>query len=242
LKPDDGSRPHSKGFLEAHLWIILLAMVLSVLAAVPVFALRPTEYVASASVIVKPEVFNGVPTAANISTEAAIASSGNVAIRAARLLHKPEEVVRQGLSVSSAVDTTVLRITFKGATPSSAYNGASAVTRAYVDYRNRGGSARVAEVITTPTMPTGPSPVNYTLVIALALMCGLLVGIAASVAWDFVLGARTRWPMRHRALSQSAPRGRADGSMADTPSGASPPARRTGPERETHGTEIRIKD
>ena len=184
----DGTRPRTKGFLEAHVWIILFAMVVSVLAAVAVFALHPTKYVASSSVSVKPEVFNGVPTAANMSTEAAIASSGNVLQRAAGLLREPVQVVQQGLSVSSPVDTTVLGITFKAATPTAAYNGADAVTRAYVDYRNSGGNARVAEVITTPTMPTGPSAVNYTFIITVAAVAGFLIGIAASAVWDWRLG------------------------------------------------------
>lgn len=190
MNPENASGPRSKGFLRAHLLIILFAMVLSVLAAVPVFALRPTKYVASSSVIVKPEVFNGVPTAASMGTEAAIATSGNVLTAAAQLLREPEQVVRQNVSVGSAVDTTVLTITFRGTTPSSAYNGASTVTRAYVDYRNRGSDARAAQVITNPTMPTAPIGVNYTLVITVALVGGFLVGIAASVLWDLAMGAR----------------------------------------------------
>ena len=110
----NGTQPRSKSFLEAHVWIILFAMVSSVLAAVAFFALGPTKYAASSSVSVKPEVFNGVPTAANMSTEAAIASSGNVLRRAANLLHEPVQVVQQGLSVTNPVDTTVLGITFQG--------------------------------------------------------------------------------------------------------------------------------
>lgn len=190
MNPVDGTSPRSKGFLEAHVWIILFAMVLSVDAAVAVFALHPTKYVASSSVSVKPEVFNGVPTQANMSTEAALASSGNVQMRAAKVLHEPVQVVQQGLSVGNPVNTTVLSIAFKAATPTAAYNGADAVTRAYVDYRNSGGDARVAEVITTPTMPKGPTAVNYTLVVAVAAMFGFLIGIPASVGWDWALGAR----------------------------------------------------
>jgi uncharacterized protein involved in exopolysaccharide biosynthesis len=174
--------------LEAHVWIILTAMVLSVLAAVAVFALKPTKYVASSSVMVKPEVINGVPTEAQMGTEAAIASSGSVLQRAADLLNKPEPVVRQGLSVANQVDTTVLRISFKAATPTAAFNGAGAVTRAYVDYRNSGGDARVAQVITPASLPGGPSAVNYTLIITVAAIAGFMIGIAASVVWDWTLG------------------------------------------------------
>jgi len=186
----DGTQPRARGFLEAHVWIILFAMVASVLAAVAVFTLRPTKYVSSSSVLVQTEVIGGAPTAPQMGTEAAIATSGDVVQRAADLLHEPEPVVRQGLSVSNPVDTTVLGIAFKAATPTAAYNGAGAVTRAYVDYRNSGGDARVAEVITPATIPTGPSAVNYTLVVAVAAMCGFLIGIAASVVWDWALGTR----------------------------------------------------
>ncbi|QWZ09548.1 hypothetical protein KRR39_07290 [Nocardioides panacis] len=195
--------PRSRGFLEAHVWIILFAMVVSVLAAVAIFTLRPTKYVASASVSVKPQVFNGVPTDANMSTEAAIAASGDVLLRAAHGLHEPVQVVQQGLSVANPVNTTVLEISFRAATPTAAFNGTDAVTRAYVDYRNSGGDARVADVITTPTMPTGPTAVNYTLVVAVAALCGLLIGIAASLVWDWALDAR--------------PGGRRAGGHSDSP-------------------------
>jgi uncharacterized protein involved in exopolysaccharide biosynthesis len=185
----DGSEPRARGFLQAHVWIILFAIVTSVLAAVAVFTLRPTKYVSGSSVLVQPEVINGALTAPQMGTEAAIASSGDVLQRAADMLHEPEPVVRQGLTVSNPVDTTVLGIAFKGATPTAAYNGANAVTRAYVDYRNSGSDARVADVITTPAMPTGPSAVNYTLVVAVAAMCGFLIGVAASFVWDWATRA-----------------------------------------------------
>jgi hypothetical protein len=123
-----------------------------------------------------------------MGTEAAIASSGSVLQRAADLLHQPVQVVHQGLSVSNPVDTTVLGIAFKAATPTAAFNGASAVTRAYVDYRNSGGDARVTQVITPATLPTGPSAVNYTLILAVALAAGFTIGIAASVVWDWTFG------------------------------------------------------
>jgi capsular polysaccharide biosynthesis protein len=236
LNPD-GTRPRTKGFLEAHVWIILFAMVLSVLAAVAVFALRPTNYVASSSVSVKPEVFNGVPTAANMSTEAAIASSGNVLRRAADLLHEPVPVVQEGLSVSNLVDTTVLGIEFSAATPTAAYNGADAVTRAYVDYRNSGGDARVADVITTPAMPTGPSAVNYTLIVAIAAMCGLLIGIAASVVWDWALGARAGG---QRTGGHSGGRPPEEGTLDPWPMASPKPRRKANStEHETHSPEIK---
>ena len=184
----DGTRPRSKGFLEAHVWIILGAIVLSVLAAVAVFSLQPTKYVASSSVMVKPQVINGVPTEPQMGNEAAIASSGIVVQRAADLLHAPELVVRKAVSVSNPVDTTVLRISFKAATPMAAFNGAGAVTRAYVDYRGSGGEARVAQVIDPASVPGGPSAVNYTLIIMVAAAAGFLIGIAASVIWDRTLG------------------------------------------------------
>jgi len=180
----DGTGRHSKGFLEAHVWIIAFAMVMSVLAAVAVFSLRPSKYVSSASVTISPEVINGVPMEPQMGTEQATASSGNVLRRAAALLHEPPEVMQQGLSVSVPVDTTVVDIAFKAATPTAAFNGADAVTRAYVDYRNSGGGARVAEVITPATVPNGPSAVNYTLVVVVAAAGGLLIGVAAAVVWD----------------------------------------------------------
>jgi hypothetical protein len=90
--------------------------------------------------------------------------------------------------VSNQVDTTVLRISFKAANPTAAFNGAGAVTRAYVDYRNSGGDARVAQVITPASIPGGPSGVNYTLIIAVAAAAGFMIGIAASVVWDWTLG------------------------------------------------------
>ena len=183
----DGTQSRASGFLRAHVWIISFAMAASVFAAIALFALRPTKYVSSSSVLIQPDVSRGAATAPQMGTEAAIASSGDVLQGASDLLHEPESVLRRGLSVSNPVDTTVLAIAFKGATPTAAYNGANAITRAYVDYRNGGGeNTRVAEVITPATIPADPSSVNYTLVVTVAAMCGFLQGIAASVVVDLL--------------------------------------------------------
>lgn len=183
----DGTQSRASGFLRAHAWIIFIAVAASVFAAIALFALRPPKFVSSSSVLIRPEVIHGTDIAPLMGTEAAIASSGVVLQGASNLLHEPESVLQQGLSVSNPVDTTVLAIAFKGATPTAAYNGANAITRAYVDYRNGGGeNTRVAEVITPATIPADPSSVNYTLVVTVAAMCGFLQGIAASVVVDLL--------------------------------------------------------
>jgi capsular polysaccharide biosynthesis protein len=187
----------------SHLLIILFATVVTVLAAIGAVGLRPDAYASQASVVVKPEVVNGVPMEPQMGTEAATAASGNVLRRAAQLLGATEADIRDGLSVSVPVDTTVVEIEFEASTPTAAFQGADAVTRAYVDYRNSGSEARVAEVITRPGVPRGPSAVNYALVVALALLGGLILGGFAAVLWERAVNPGARAGLVRPALPGS---------------------------------------
>jgi capsular polysaccharide biosynthesis protein len=179
-----------RGLRGTHLLIILFATVVTVLAALGAVGLRPDAYASVASVVVRPEVVNAVPMEPQMGTEAATAASGNVLRRAAQLLGATEAEIRDGLSVSVPVDTTVVEIEFEASTPTAAFQGADAVTRAYVDYRNSGSDARVAEVITRPGVPRGPSAVNYALVVALALLGGLILGGIAAAVWERAVNPR----------------------------------------------------
>jgi capsular exopolysaccharide synthesis family protein len=93
-----------------------------------------------------------------------------------------------GLSVSVPVDANVLVFKYSGATSVEALTGAIAFTEAYVNYRNKGQSAKLAEVISPATVPDVPEQANLPLVIGLGLILGAMLGIGFAFVWDRVRG------------------------------------------------------
>jgi tyrosine-protein kinase Etk/Wzc len=136
-----------------------------------------------------------------MGTERAIALSGAVAEPAAARLGKSEDEALDGLTVTVPVDTTVLEISYSADSADNALEGARAFTSAYMVYRNASAIAsdegppplprnrpEVVGVITPPTLPIEPEPINYPVVLGISLLLGAAVGIGVAFLWDRVSG------------------------------------------------------
>ena len=187
-------QPRGGGLLRTYLWLVLATIALTVVAALLALGEQERTYTSTAQVVVNPEMTaGGAPILPQMGTERAKVESGDVAAAAAERIGTDVETASEGLSVTVPVDTNVLAISYTAADADQARKGAEAFTREYVDYRNADSKVRVAEVISEAELPEA-SPPNYPLVGGLALVAGLVLGVAAAFAWD-----RTRDRLRGTA-------------------------------------------
>ena len=221
-----------RGLVRTYGWLIVTATAATLAAAAAVAAATPVTYTSSAQVVVKPQPTTGAPLQPQMGTERAIAESGAVAQRAAVRLGTNPRVARAGLSVSVMLETTVLKIEYTANTPEGAVDGARAFTYAYLDYRNGDGAERVAEVVTTPELPTRGSAANLVLVLGLGALAGIALGVGAAFVWDRatdrlrdareleeltglpVLGSLPRWDRRLDCVAPPGPARDAVGFLA----------------------------
>lgn len=179
-------RPRHAGLLRIHAWLILTAVVITVGSATAVVLTRPSSYVATAQVSVGPEQAGGTALRPEMASERQIALSGAVAARAADVLgHEPDEA-DDGVAVSVVIESSILNISYTAASPEAAANAARAFTQSYVDYRNSVAGTRIAHVVTWPDA-VKPSAANLPLIVAVALLAGLVLGVAAAWVWDRVV-------------------------------------------------------
>ncbi|MDX6262112.1 MAG: tyrosine-protein kinase [Kribbellaceae bacterium] len=179
----------SRGIVRSYLWVIILVTVLTAGAAGATVMARPKMYVGAAQVVVYPDAARGGGTVApDMGTEREVANSGLVSAAAAKAMGIGVTEATKALSVSVPVDAQVLQFKYSSANRSRALAGAAAFTDAYVDYRNKGRSAKLAEVISPATVPTEPEAANMPLIIGLGLVLGLMLGIGFAFVWDRVRG------------------------------------------------------
>ena len=123
---------------------IAFGVILGLLLAGAALALLPKTYESTASVLVNAvgttngSVENGRTTSSlNLDTEAQIVTSSVVAKLAAERLGSKDSLtdLAKQASVSVPANTSVLDITFSGATPAQAQDGARAFAEAYLDNR-----------------------------------------------------------------------------------------------------------
>jgi Mrp family chromosome partitioning ATPase len=181
--------PRSRGIVLSYLWVIIAVTLLTTLAAGATIAGKPRLYLGSAQVVVYSDSAKGAAVAApDMGTEREVANSGVVATAAAKAMGVDITTATSGLSVSVPVDANVLVFKYSGATSAKALTGAVAFTEAYVDYRNKGHSEKLAEVISPATVPNVPQQANLPLVIGLGLILGAMLGIGFAFVWDRVRG------------------------------------------------------
>lgn len=190
----------ARGFLRAHLKLILAFAALVTLGAAMASYAQPDAYTAMARVVVEPKLLpsGGVPPLPDMGTEKAIALSGAVTAPAAQALDLTETEALQGVSVSVPVDTHILEFEATTTSASDSARRAQAFAEAYVRVRSLAPDATVprsVEVITPAAVPTSPSGPDHPLHLAVALVLGLALGTALAAAWD-------RWDHHVRGASE----------------------------------------
>jgi capsular polysaccharide biosynthesis protein len=143
--------------------------------------------IGTASTLIRPpllasKVLVVIPGTRYIQTQAVIAASDPVLLKAARTLHPlvPLETLRRRVSVAT-VTSTVLAITALGKTASQAQETVNAVADSYVDFvqspKSPGGKT-TAEVLENATPAIGPTlPVRVVETGGLGGLAGALIGI-----------------------------------------------------------------
>lgn len=223
------STRHPRGLLRTYVALIVAATVVTLGVAAVVALTTPLTYTSTAEVVLRPQLTTGSALQPQMGTERTIAQSGEIALRAAQRLGRSPDKASTGLTVSVALETTVLRISYTAHSADAALAGARAFSAAYVEYRNSGLHTPVAEVITEPELPTRGVGANLAVVLGLGLVAGLSLGIGSAWIWDRVtdrvrrpedleavsgvevMGELPRWSRRAGWL---APTGAADDAMA----------------------------
>lgn len=181
-----GPTDKARGLLRTYLWLVVLATCVAIGAAFAAAAAAPLTYTATAEVVVSPTQTDSNPLAPDMGTERAIAQSGVVVRDAASILGIDQATVREGLSVTVVPQSWVLHISYQADTAETAYRGASALATSYVDYRNHRGATSSATLVTAPSVPAAGSRGSLPIFLALGLVAGLAVGVAAAWLWDRV--------------------------------------------------------
>ena len=181
-----GPTDKARGLLRTYLWLVVLAACAGVGAAFVTAAAAPLTYTATAEVVVSPTQTDGNALAPDMGTERAIAQSGVVVRDGASILGIDPATVREGLSVTVVPQSWVLHISYQADTAETAYRGASALATSYVDYRNHRGTTSTATLVTAPSVPAAGSRGSLPIFLALGLVAGLAVGVAAAWLWDRV--------------------------------------------------------
>jgi len=178
-----------RGLVRLYAWMMVAATTLTVVAALLATRSSPT-YAATAEVLVAPTITkSGSYITPSMPTEQRVATSGEVAGRAAARLGLPVVTALANVSVTIPVDTQLLEITYMAPTPRQALHGARAFTREYLAYRNPpDGKNQIAALVTPASLPSVPQKPNYALVLGVAVVGGMLLGFGAAWTWDRARG------------------------------------------------------
>lgn len=197
------SDPGERSFVRVHAWIVALVTLLVLGAAFAVAVQEPQHYTAESRVEALPKMTGGAPIAPDMGTEREVVRSGDVARSVAARMGLSSTDALSGLAVSVVTETHVLVVDYTAATPEEAFDGADSFTTYYVSERNAGLRTPVARVITPAQVPEHGAGASYPLILAVALICGLALGVGAAWLWDRVSDRvrsaaeldRTGWPV-----------------------------------------------
>jgi polysaccharide biosynthesis transport protein len=181
-------------------WLIL-ATLAGIIGAWLVQAILPVRYVSTAQVDVEPNlaVVGTSGVTPNMVTEQEVATSGVVLASAAPTLGIIPAVLQKDVTAAvagtSATGGTanVLSISCAMPTATAAQQCATAVTVAYIGYRNDASQSNGTQahnpinvtLVTAATMPDGPAGPGKKILLPIGAVIGLLLGIAAIFARDY---------------------------------------------------------
>jgi len=174
------------------LWILICTFA-CVVGAFAVGALRSVQYTSTANVDVEASAIpNSLPATVNTTTEKQVASSGVVLDRAARATGMTSAELASRISIAVPSGANVLAISCTTSDPASAQRCATAVTRAYMNFRNDSGdsSKKVAHdpltvtLVTPAQVPTNPSGLGLAILLPLGAVVGLLLGTGTAYIRD----------------------------------------------------------
>jgi succinoglycan biosynthesis transport protein ExoP len=172
------------------LWI-LICTVACVAGAWAVSALRSVQYTSTASVDVEASAIPGsTPTTVNTTTEKQVASSGVVLARASRAAGLTATQLASHVAVAVPSGANVLSISCTLPDPAAAQRCATAVTQAYMNFRNGQGVSKTVRDPLTVTLvgaaqlPTKPAGLSLGVLLPLGAIVGLLLGTGTAYAKD----------------------------------------------------------
>lgn len=180
-------------------WIAVIAAVVTGVAAL-VEAQQPHLYKAQAEVAVYPATTAGSALQPFVmGTEKGLVSSNAVLAIASNATSIPLTTLQNGLSVSVPVDTDILQISFSDPSPKVAQSAAESIAQAYIAYRTWKGSPGAANgvaptttqsiqaaIVSDAVLPTAPYGPNRRLIVAVALLLGIVFGIGVALLRDLL--------------------------------------------------------
>jgi polysaccharide biosynthesis transport protein len=174
------------------LWIVICTLA-CVIGAWAVSGLRPVQYTSTANVDVEAAaIAGGTPTLVNTVTEKQVASSGVVLNRAARAAGLTPDQLASHISIAVPSGANVLAISCTTGDPVSAQRCATAVSDAYMNFRNDTGQgvhkqahdALTVTLVTPAQVPTKPSGLSLAILLPLGAVIGLLLGTGTAYIRD----------------------------------------------------------
>ena len=174
------------------LWIVICTLA-CVAGAWAVSALRPVQYTATANVDVEAAAIPGaLPTAVNTTTEKQVASSGVVLNQAAKTAGLTSQQLASHVAIGVPSGANVLTISCTTKDPVTAQRCATAVTKAYMGFRNDAGQpgnkaahdALTVTLVTPAQLPSKPSGLGLAILLPLGAVIGLLLGTGTAFVRD----------------------------------------------------------
>lgn len=174
------------------LWIVICTLA-CVVGAWAVSGLRSVQYTSTANVDVEAAAVPGsTPTLVNTVTEKQVASSGVVLNRAAKAAGMTSDQLSSHISIAVPSGANVLAISCTTGDPVSAQRCATAVSDAYMNFRNDAGQvahrqahdALNVTLVTPAQVPTKPSGLGLAILLPLGAVIGLLLGSGTAYIRD----------------------------------------------------------
>jgi capsular exopolysaccharide synthesis family protein len=168
-------------------------MIVGVVGASLIYAVRPIAYNSTAQVDVESHV--GTNTALvppNMTTETQVATSGVVVASTVRAIGSDAGSLRSHLSAKVTGAANVMSITCNMPTAAKAQQCAAAAAAAYVDFRNMasGGASEQAQdplhvtLVTPASLPLAPAGLGKRILLPVGAVLGLLLGIGGVILRD----------------------------------------------------------